>query len=301
MSARPTGFLPDLLIPYYHLASEEELPHVRPLYAYKTPRAFRRDLDFLLRRFRPVSLPEVLRRVLDGAPFTRPSLLLTIDDGLREAHEVMAPILAEKGVPAALFLCPGLLDNAALAPDHKAALLSPALGTPAPALLRRERQDPGALDRLAAERGVDLQGYLEARRPYLTREQAGDLLRRGFALGSHGPDHRPLEDLARPRQVEEVAASVRRVRSLFSLDYGAFSFPYSDRRISQGFFRDLEKAGSTDLTFGNTRFGSEPTARHLQRVNLERGAWPAWALLARDRAKTTAKRALGRIPSARPA
>lgn len=44
-----------LLLPFYHMVSDDDPVHVRYLYPAPTTKRFKADLDFLLRDFRPVS------------------------------------------------------------------------------------------------------------------------------------------------------------------------------------------------------------------------------------------------------
>ena len=78
------------------------------------------------RGWRALSLDEYLA-ALDGAPTPRRSYLLTIDDGHESVGRVAAPLLAERGIPSVLFVCPGLLGRPgpldAAYPDER---LSPA-------------------------------------------------------------------------------------------------------------------------------------------------------------------------------
>lgn len=112
-----------LIFPFYHLVSDNKVPHVNQLYPIKSVSQFTRDIDFLLARFNPISysdLEEYVRR--DSLP-EKPSFLLSFDDGLREFHDVAAPILLAKGVPAICFLNSGFIDNKDLMYRYKGSLL----------------------------------------------------------------------------------------------------------------------------------------------------------------------------------
>jgi peptidoglycan/xylan/chitin deacetylase (PgdA/CDA1 family) len=85
------------------------------------------QLDHLRRTgWRALSLDEYLA-ALDGAPTPRRSYLLTIDDGHESVGRIAAPLLAERGIPSVLFVCPGLLgDHAQWTPPYREERLSPA-------------------------------------------------------------------------------------------------------------------------------------------------------------------------------
>lgn len=113
----------EVLIPYHHLVSDEPVPYIQSLYAFKNSRQFETDLDYLLRNFRALTLPEVIQQQQEqllrqqeqhpqpDTPAGKKGFLLCFDDGLRQVYEVVAPILLRKGVPAALFVNPAFVDN----------------------------------------------------------------------------------------------------------------------------------------------------------------------------------------------
>ena len=111
------------LVVYYHIVNDREVPHISNLYSFRSVPQFKRDLDVLLRFFRPLSLQNLLRGFEDNETPTRNSFVLTFDDGLRECYDIIAPILKSYGVPAIFFLCSAFIDNRELAYDHKKGLL----------------------------------------------------------------------------------------------------------------------------------------------------------------------------------
>ena len=88
---------------------------------------FAAQLDQLRRTgWRALTLEEYLA-ALDGASTPRRSYLLTIDDGHESVGRLAAPLLAERGIPSVLFVCPGLLgDRARWAEAYPGERLSPA-------------------------------------------------------------------------------------------------------------------------------------------------------------------------------
>ena len=113
-----------LIAPFYHLVSDEKVPHIEHLYPVKTAREFAADLDFLLENFRPLDFFEFKKLALAGEQPARPSFFLSFDDGLREFHDVVAPILLQKGVSAMCFLNSDFIDNRGLFFRYKASLLA---------------------------------------------------------------------------------------------------------------------------------------------------------------------------------
>src|SRR5262245_56269169 len=93
-----------LVIPYYHLVSDISVPHVSHLYRFRTIAEFTSDVEFLLRRFEPVTLNDIVEALNGTRILSRASFHLTFDDGFREMQDIVAPILQRAGVPATFFL-----------------------------------------------------------------------------------------------------------------------------------------------------------------------------------------------------
>jgi peptidoglycan/xylan/chitin deacetylase (PgdA/CDA1 family) len=69
------------------------------------PDLFERQLAHLAERERVLSLEDALDRQNDGG------VVLTFDDGYRDFHERVVPVLVRYGVPATLYLATGLVDG----------------------------------------------------------------------------------------------------------------------------------------------------------------------------------------------
>lgn len=52
-----------LIILYYHVVNDDEVPHIRHLYKHKRKRQFLDDLEFLLKEYAPIELTDVMRLV----------------------------------------------------------------------------------------------------------------------------------------------------------------------------------------------------------------------------------------------
>ena len=69
-----------------------------------TPDGFGRLLDLAAEHFRVVGIEAVVERAQGGAALPPRSLLLTFDDAYRDMAETVWPALAERGLPAVLFV-----------------------------------------------------------------------------------------------------------------------------------------------------------------------------------------------------
>jgi len=73
---------------------------------------FERQLDWLGRHFRLVSLDEIGKRLESGEPFEQPVAAITFDDGYRDVYEHACPVLLRKGIPATFFVVTELVGQA---------------------------------------------------------------------------------------------------------------------------------------------------------------------------------------------
>jgi peptidoglycan/xylan/chitin deacetylase (PgdA/CDA1 family) len=210
---------------FYHLVSDERLPHVAPLYRYKTPAQFAADLAWLAARYRFVTAAEAEGATAEG----RPAVHLSFDDGFAECFSVVRPILLRMGIPCTFFLIDGALDNRLLPAPNLAALCMEAAGRRGvePRLEAGWWEDPARLARTAERLEVDAAAYLRERRPFLTVGEARRMAEEGFELGAHTRAHPRLGALPAEEVEREVAESCRAVAALAGRASVPFAFPYS--------------------------------------------------------------------------
>lgn len=292
-----------LIILYYHVVNDEDVPHISNLYNYKRIRQFRDDLEFLLKHYSPIELSDVIHRVKGKINLPRNRFLLTFDDGLREIYDIIAPILLDKGIPATFFISSAFLDNRDLCYQHKASLLIEkirkgiSLATEgkikeilvkmglsfsqlSEGILKVDYRRKEALDRIAEVLLVDFRNYLNEKQPYLTFAQAKELIEQGFTIGTHSVDHPYYSALSLAEQLEQTIVSVKHIREKFGLKYGAFAFPHNDTGVSQEFFKKVQEIGLVDITFGTGGMLNGGLRSHRQRINLEKPLLPAREILA---------------------
>lgn len=287
-----------LIVPYYHMISDESVLHLKHLYAYKNVREFKNDLEFLLRHFTAIGLPDLLNALRHGAALPKRSFLLTFDDGFKEMSEVVAPLLYTMGVPATFFITSAFTDNRALCYQHAASVLAerlPQLTSPAltaairtaiaasgtdtsdlsAAIVSLPYQHRAIIDTVARLIGMDTHAYLQRERPYLTSEQITALIRRGFTIGAHSIDHPLYATLSLEEQLRQTRESVQFVRKTYDLNYAAFAFPHHDRGVSLQFFTQLYGEDQLDVSFGTGGLIDDAWPRNIQRISFERPQAPA--------------------------
>lgn len=298
----------DLVVPYYHLASDEEVLHVKHLYKYKNTQQFQQDIDFLAKRFTVISLNDLLNHLDSGTAIPQKALLLTFDDGLREIYDNVAPILLQRGISATIFVSSGFLDNKKLFFKHKASILADYFQHQQNPKVNREIsrifQKYGItcnkiyqgilsityanctmLDEAAELIGYDFEHYLQKKKPYLTCDQIQRLLNQGFTIGAHSIDHPNYSALPLEQQFFQTITSIEVIKNQFNLAYRAFSFPHSDHLLSKTLFTNLFSSGKMDISFGNQGLRKDEFPANIQRINLEKQVLPAHQLLAYEYAK----------------
>lgn len=282
-----------LLLPYQHLVSDEEVPHIKHLYPFKGTKAFEDDLDYLLKHFTPVTLEDVI----SGKPLPEHSFLLTFDDGLREVSTTIAPMLLRKGVPAAFFLNSDFVDNKVLYYHFKISLMIEALETlketstaearrllqlrpdapksdVATALHNIKYKERALTDQLGLVFEIDFEAYLREKRPHMTSEEIENLVKKGFAVGGHSIDHPYYTELSLEEQLRQTLTSVNFVTERFKVPYKAFAFPHFDTGVSRKFFDTLLDPAKPqlDVIFGTANHKLDISPKIYHRFNCERPA-----------------------------
>ncbi len=312
-----------LLLPYYHMVTDHDVPHVKHLYHFRSISEFEADIDFMLRHFSPVSLADVIANIRRELPLSGWPLFLSFDDGFRELHDVVAPILRAKGMPATFFLTTGFLDNKDCSHSQKSSLLIEHLtgatslkvismvhatldqagigqGELAARLLAVNYHQRSVLDRIAVLSGYDFTAYLKTVQPYLTSDQVRALLQDGFTIGAHSVDHPQYDSLPLGEQLKQTRSSIDELKHRFSLDYAAFAFPHSDIGVTRAFFDAIRSNGDLDASFGTRGFIADELPFHRQRFTMERTSHPARRTIARQCARRLLRQFSGRGVVRRP-
>ena len=176
----------DAIVLAYHAISDLRGDPVLADYGVPAPR-FAQHLDMLARIGRRFISLEMLLSALDGEEeLPAGSVLVTFDDAYTDLLTAACPVLADRGIPAVVFVVAGRIGGTNDW-DH-------ARGAKRLTLLDED--------------GV--------------RAVAG----RGLAIGSHGMTHRPLVDLEQAEVAEELEGSAVRLTSLGLPRPVAFAYPH---------------------------------------------------------------------------
>ncbi|MFC9244823.1 polysaccharide deacetylase family protein [Streptomyces sp. NPDC057136] len=169
----------------YHSVAREPAPWIAPFSV--TPRTFTEQLD----RISDAGLSVVPLRQLVAAlrgckPLPERSVVLTFDDGFADFYWTVAPVLAERGLPATLYITTGAVHAPGAGPEGS-------LLPPAAMLNWRQITTLDALD---------------------------------IEIGGHSRTHAQLDILPAARARHEVNDSKRRLEDALSHPVSSFAYPH---------------------------------------------------------------------------
>ena len=195
-------------------------------------RGLARQLQWLRRAAHVVALQPALQDLAAGRPLPPRAVALTFDDGYADMQTLAAPLLARLGLPATFFLLPGLLDGEARAWWEDLAWAFAAARAPRPASYRQVAEGLKQVDRASREAQVEqwvAQLDPAGRRPglelFLDWAAAGDLVRQGFAIGSHSTAHAVLSRETRAAQAADLVHAAARLRDELAVPVDVLAYP----------------------------------------------------------------------------
>jgi peptidoglycan/xylan/chitin deacetylase (PgdA/CDA1 family) len=99
-----------VVVNYHRIGSTDQNPYDDAVFS-ATADAFRAQVRFLQRHFDVPPPDEVVAAVSDGFRLTRPTALLTFDDGYRDNYELAFPVLKACGASAIFFIPTDFVDH----------------------------------------------------------------------------------------------------------------------------------------------------------------------------------------------
>jgi peptidoglycan/xylan/chitin deacetylase (PgdA/CDA1 family) len=303
-----------LVVPFYHMVSDDHVPHVSHLYRFRTVAEFTSDVEFFARNFTPVTLSDIVEALDGSRSLPNFCVHLTFDDGFREMYDIVAPILQRVGLPATFFLNTAFLDGGGLAHYNALSVLldriesSPsaanAVATSLPRMLASARPGPTLKEQilsigytkrslvsdLAQMAEVDLDRYISDVRPIMSSEEVRGLIKRGFTVGAHGHNHLLYSDLALAEQLDQTFVDMKLLQTQFGVTPNAFAFPHNDSGVCSEFFDSVFSQRRLDVSFGTSGLVSHFHPRNIQRVTMEKTSAPAAQILARQFTRATLRR-----------
>lgn len=314
-----------ILLPFYHLVTDENPKYIKSLYSPKNVIQFKAELNVLLKYFQPISLEELFAIKKGQKKITKPYFHLTFDDGLSNFHEIIAPILIEKKIPATVFLNTDFIDNKALFYRFKASLLIDNFINANEKIKkiyldfifqkngekkkekREERRDSNfvnsfllgvnyqnkeLLDELANKINYSFTDFLIKEKPYLSLSQIKELQQEEFTFGAHSTNHPFYADLTLNEQIKQTTDSLNWLQNNLTLKHKVFSFPFNDVGISKGFFTKIKPF--LDLSFGTSGIKKDSINFNLHRLDMEKSSVNTKQFLIKQYLKFFLKMPLGK-------
>ncbi|MFI5172179.1 MAG: polysaccharide deacetylase family protein [Chitinophagales bacterium] len=300
-----------IIFPFYHVVSDEYLPHIKHLYPYKNIAQFKDDLDLFLKYYEPLGVDDY---VAGNFNKNKNYFILSFDDGLKEMYEIVEPILKQKGIPAIFFINSMFVDNKDLFYRYSISLIIEALKTDAIFqrvkkylsnksvslsaikiyLLTRGYNDREFIKKLMQIAAIDSEGFLRSQQPYMTIQQLKELTAQGFTIGAHSADHPDYTVISETSQIDQTAQSVNFIRGRFPGKYSYFAFPFSADGVSEKVFNTLYSDAGIDLSFGTSGIKNNPGSKHINRIPMEEIGYSAEEIIKNEYAYFLLKRMLGR-------
>lgn len=238
-----------------------------------------------------VTLDEALRRI--AAPRAGRFVCLTFDDGYRDNHDLLLPILESRGVPATVYVAPGLIDGTAplwwYALDEVIGR-EPRLRLPLP-----EETDIAAGDRPAKERAFAVAAGVMTRASAAVRSGLMAALAERYGadatalaarhmmdwtmvhrlaaspvieIGAHTLTHPPLATLSEDAAAAEMAGSRDRLEAETGRAVRHLAFPYGSPGTAG--VREARIAAALGFRTAVTTVPGSLARRHVQAQH----AWP---------------------------
>jgi peptidoglycan/xylan/chitin deacetylase (PgdA/CDA1 family) len=220
-------------------------------------RMLREHLEYLTKRYKIVSLRDLANARLSGEPLPARSVVLTVDDGYRDAYEIVFPLLREFNAPATIFVVTDFLDNLGWIWTDKAEFIffktaesefraeiggelieakidgvESRRAATAKVLARLKKlsdaEKDEALENLARKLKVAMPDLPPPEYAPLTWDEAREMDANGFAVESHTVSHPILTNADDERLAFELTESRRRLENRLQRDIKLFCYPNGD-------------------------------------------------------------------------
>ncbi len=305
-----------LVVNYHRIGDAHATPYDAGTFSCTTS-TFVRQIQYLKRRFRIVDLHQATLIVHGQLKITRPTVLITFDDGYLDNYEEAFPVLQHFQVPAAFFLPTSFIGTGTLPwwdqiasivktsrfdrvtlsyPETVEFNLSPPHKERSIQSILRLLKRPSTLD---SERFVqELEDACGSSRPrpeaarcFLNWDEAREMQQHGMSFGSHTHTHEILSKLPYHAQFQELCISRECMESELDRSIDTLAYPVGqDGTFDDDTFQALREAKyQTAFSFhsGVNRPG------HIQPFNVLRGGVYSESHHV-FRLRVTARAALGR-------
>ncbi|HEV8151855.1 MAG TPA: polysaccharide deacetylase family protein [Solirubrobacteraceae bacterium] len=234
-----------LVLTYHRIGDASSSPLDRSLFSASAG-AFERHVAHLARETEVIEVDEVpsALRARRGR-----RVLITFDDGYRDAYDVAFPILRGAGLPAVFFLATGYLDRPRLSWWDELAWMG---AGPADVVAYKRlgpRDAEEFLDRAAARSGRGRAPAGAADGVWMTWDMAREMRDAGMAFGGHTVDHPVLARLDADQQEQQIRGCAARLAAELGTAMRTFSYPVGSPDAFDAGTRRLVGEAGCDVAF----------------------------------------------------
>ena len=243
----------DVIDFFWHIVSDDPMPHVQRLYPIVPIKKFEAALLYLKENYSFISYQQLHSHIFKGAQLPPNAVHISFDDGYTECFQVVRPLLLKYKIPCTFFLTTDLIDNSILFYRNKQSLcidrLMQADFDYHPSIFKNlynqqfppsktlpkfiswledlRLSDEPMIDEICRTLDVNWQSFLIEKQPYLTSVQIRHMHAEGFTIGAHSLSHRKLVGLSSDEIESEISSSTKIIADLTGQDIVPFSFPHS--------------------------------------------------------------------------
>jgi len=277
---------------FFHVVSDESIPHIKHLYPVVSVERFENALLFLKKKFNAVSYAEVHDHVFNGASLPENAVHLSFDDGFGECFTVVRPLLLKHEMPCTFFVASDWIDNQAMFFRNKVSVcietmrrfdkaakemaltnLSGVLETSFKSSEEFEHWikallqiDEASIDLACEILRIDIAAYMQERNVFLTWEQLRKMAGEGFTIGSHSRSHSKMSQISPEAMEAEIVESAKVVQKITGDDVISFSFPFSALGVDRAFLADIRRRHSFLGLFFDTQGLREDESFMVNRI-----------------------------------
>lgn len=243
----------DVIDFFWHIVSDDPMPHVQHLYPVVPIKLFENALLYLKENYTFISYKQLHNHIFKGTQLPHKAVHISFDDGYAECFQVVRPLLLKYKIPCTFFLTTDLIDNAILFYRNKQSLCIDRLIQPDfvyhPSIFENLHNqqfttsqtlpefiswlenlrlpDEPLIDEICRALDVNWQSFLNDKQPYLTSGHIQQMFAEGFTIGAHSLSHRKLVDLSRDEVESEISSSTNIIADMTGQEIVPFSFPHS--------------------------------------------------------------------------
>ena len=246
---------PCLLIFNYHRVADGRDDPYDPGLIEATPDQFDEQMRILKKHYALTELAEAQELVDHPERLRHSRVLVTLDDGYRDNHDIAFPILRSHGIKAAFFLATGFVGtNRVPWWDQLAYLVRRTekqilrIGYPSDRIFALDDSSrlsviDALLSLYKSEETRDAERFLAgveeacgvarpreaSDRLFMSWEEAGALVKGGMSIGSHTHDHELLAKLSPEQQLRQCQLSRETIAQELGLTVDAMAYPVGSR------------------------------------------------------------------------